>query len=69
VGQRISRGQPIAKVGDAEGIFAYHLHYDISPTRILETEPWHWPKLDRDELLKHYIDPKAFTEEHRPPMR
>ncbi len=69
VGQRVSRGQPIAKVGNAEGIFAYHLHYDISPTRILETEPWHWPKLDREELLKHYIDPKAFTEKHRPPMR
>ncbi|MBN1202670.1 MAG: peptidoglycan DD-metalloendopeptidase family protein [Anaerolineae bacterium] len=66
VGDRVVRGQMICKVGDAGGLFPYHLHYDLSPTAILESQPWHWPKLDRDSLLLNYIDPLDFTRKHRP---
>lgn len=69
VGDRVVRGQQIAKVGNAYGIFAYHLHYDLSPTTVLESQPHHWPKLDRESLLKNYIDPLEFTNKHRPEDR
>lgn len=69
VGDRVVRGQQIAKVGNAEGLFPYHLHYDVSPTSILSTQPWHWPKLNRDNLLANYIDPLDFTRNNRPKER
>lgn len=69
VGERVVRGQQIAKVGNAEGIFPYHLHFDLSPTSILATQPWHWPKLDRDNLLANYVDPLDFTRKNRPEDR
>src|SRR5690606_2508759 len=37
VGQRVQRGDQIARVGNAFGVYAYHLHFDLSPTTILET--------------------------------
>ncbi len=67
VGQRVSRGEQIASVGNAEGAFPYHLHFDLSPTSILQTEPWHWPKLDLNNLLLNYVDPRLFVQENRPP--
>lgn len=69
VGDRVVRGQQIAKIGDAEGIFSYHLHFDLSPTAILAAQPWHWPKLDRDAVLEHYIDPQDFIDANRPAKR
>ncbi|MBN1681691.1 MAG: peptidoglycan DD-metalloendopeptidase family protein [Anaerolineae bacterium] len=69
VGDRVVRGQQISKVGNAEGIFPYHLHYDLSPTALLETQPWHWPKLDYDSLKKNYIDPLDFSLKYRPKDR
>ncbi len=66
VGQRVVRGEQIAKVGDAEGRFAYHLHFDLSPTSILESQPFHWPGLDRTGVITHYVDPQAFIRNHRP---
>ena len=67
VGQRVVRGEQIASVGNAEGIYPYHLHFDISPTDALQTQPWHWPKLDLDNLMAHYVDPRQFVTNHRPP--
>jgi murein DD-endopeptidase MepM/ murein hydrolase activator NlpD len=69
VGDRVVRGQQIARVGNAEGVFAYHLHFDLSPTAILETQPWHWPKLNWNALMTNYIDPQAFIRQHRPKDR
>jgi hypothetical protein len=69
VGDRVVRGQQIAKVGNAEGLFAYHLHFDLSPTSILATQPWHWPKMDRAALRANYIDPLDFVLNHRPKTR
>jgi murein DD-endopeptidase MepM/ murein hydrolase activator NlpD len=65
-GDRVERGQQIGQVGDAFGKVAYHLHYDIAKTDVLESQPWHWPGLNLDAVYQHYTDPKAFTEAHRP---
>ncbi|HYO89630.1 MAG TPA: peptidoglycan DD-metalloendopeptidase family protein [Candidatus Limnocylindrales bacterium] len=66
VGQRVARGQQMARVGNAFGRYAYHLHFDLSPTTILEQKPEHWPGKNRTELLKHYVDPRDFIASHRP---
>ncbi len=66
VGDRVKRGQQIADVGNAFGRWAYHLHFDLSPTTILESNPSHWPAKNRDELFKHYVDPREFILNNRP---
>lgn len=66
VGQRVTRGQQIGTIGNAFGRFAFHLHFDLSPTTILETNPEHWPGRDRDELFRHYIDPRIYIQNNRP---
>lgn len=66
VGDRVSRGQQIASVGNAFGRFAYHLHFDISPTTILESHPEHWPAKNLNLLLANYVDPKDFVLKNRP---
>jgi murein DD-endopeptidase MepM/ murein hydrolase activator NlpD len=69
VGDRVVRGQQIAKVGNAEGLYAYHLHFDLSPTAVLETQPWHWPKLNWNALMENYVDPQDFIRRNRPEDR
>jgi murein DD-endopeptidase MepM/ murein hydrolase activator NlpD len=69
VGDRVVRGEQICKVGNAEGLFPYHLHFDLSPTTILATQPWNWPKMDRASLRANYIDPLDFILNHRPAER
>ena len=69
VGDRVVRGQQICKVGNGEGIFAYHLHFDLSPTSILASQSWHCSKLNRDNLLANYIDPLDFIRKNRPSER
>ncbi len=66
VGQRIVRGEQIASVGNADGAYPYHLHFDISPTAILESQPGHWPGLNLNNLLTNYVDPRTFIAQHRP---
>lgn len=65
-GDKVERGQHIANVGNAFGMLAYHLHFDIVKTDVLETKPGHWPGLNRAEVIKHYVDPKEFIAAHRP---
>jgi murein DD-endopeptidase MepM/ murein hydrolase activator NlpD len=67
VGQRVVRGEQISSVGNAEGAFPYHLHFDLSPTDILQAHPEHWPKLDLNNLLVNYVDPRQFVLDNRPP--
>lgn len=66
VGDRVERGQVIAHVGDAFGRWAYLLHFDLSPTTILETNPGHWGRTDREAVFKHYLDPREFISANRP---
>jgi len=67
VGDRVVRGQQIANVGNADGNFAYHLHFDLSHTTILESSPGDWPKLNLNRVLADYIDPQDFIARNRPP--
>jgi murein DD-endopeptidase MepM/ murein hydrolase activator NlpD len=66
VGDRVRRGQQIAKVGNAFGRYAYHLHFDLSHTTILESQPQHWPAKNLNNLLANYIDPRDFIQNNRP---
>jgi murein DD-endopeptidase MepM/ murein hydrolase activator NlpD len=69
VGDRVQRGQQIANVGNAEGLFPYHLHFDLSQTNVLETAPFDWPRLDLNRLLANYSDPLEFVRNNRPARR
>jgi murein DD-endopeptidase MepM/ murein hydrolase activator NlpD len=64
VDQLVTMGQQIAQVGDGFGLFPYHLHFDISTTDLLFTEPNNWPspKATPNEafLKQHYVDPRAW---------
>ena len=66
VGERVARGQRICEISDAFGRYVPHLHFDLSATTMLETSPGNWPKLDYDQLVRHYIDPRAWISRHRP---
>lgn len=66
VGQRVKRGQQICEIGNAFGRFVPHLHFDLSPTTILETHPQDWPGTDQSRLLKNYIDPLQWIQRNRP---
>ena len=65
-GQRVKRGQQICEIGNAFGRFVPHLHFDISPTTILEQRPSDWPGRDQGRLLANYIDPLAWIRRNRP---
>ena len=68
VGQSVRIGHQVASVGNGDGLFAYHLHFDISTTDILRLQPQNWPapKANPDlNLVKHhYVDPKKWVEDH-----
>ncbi|MCA9957538.1 MAG: M23 family metallopeptidase [Anaerolineales bacterium] len=67
VGDRVTRGQQICVVGMSGGSGGnYHLHFDISPTDVLQTEPGHWPGTKREDVEKHYVEPLAFIQGKRP---
>jgi hypothetical protein len=65
-GDRVVRGQHIANVGNAFGRFVYHLHFDLSLTRVLQTRPWDWPGLSKQRLEANYLNPYQFILNHRP---
>lgn len=60
VGEEVTAQKQIAKVGSGDGIVPFHLHFDISHTWILASQPGHWPKLNQLNLLANYKDPEAF---------
>ena len=65
-GQLIERGEQIGTLGDSEGRFGPHLHFDITKTNILEINPDHWPAMREDLVYKHYHDPLEFIRRNRP---
>lgn len=64
LGDQVLRGQMIAHVGNAEGRFAYHLHFDISLTDALKRSPWDWPGLDMARIQRDYVNPTRFLQEN-----
>lgn len=66
-GDRVERGTKIGTIGNANGkLAAYHLHFDIAVTDILEQKPGHWPATDWNGVINNYVDPRDFIESHRP---
>jgi hypothetical protein len=66
VGQRLKRGDQICEIGDAFGTVVPHLHFDLSPTTVLETRPSDWPGKDYSRIIKDYVDPLLFVRANRP---
>lgn len=66
VNQVVQRGQLIGHVGNADGLFAYHLHYDLAKLDLGQS-PGDWPGSDLTRLQRDYYEPKSFTRTHRPP--
>lgn len=65
VGQRVDEWTHIADIGNGNGLFAYHLHHDISLTEQLAQYPGDWPGLNEALVRKNYVDPiKWLREEH-----
>lgn len=67
-GDRVVRGQYIATISDAFGVFSWapHLHFDISPTRVLELSPGDWPGLDTTRIDRDYLNPRLWIYGNRP---
>jgi murein DD-endopeptidase MepM/ murein hydrolase activator NlpD len=64
-GDRVQRGDRVGTIWN-HGTRAHHLHFDISTTGILETQPTNWPGSKRHEVVKHYVDPIEFIKKYRP---
>lgn len=66
-GDKVAKGQQIARIGNAFGTMAYHLHFDISPTGVLLNRPDDWPKLNLRLLKLDYADPKLWLQARTKP--
>jgi murein DD-endopeptidase MepM/ murein hydrolase activator NlpD len=55
----VARGQQLARVGNADGRYHYHLHYDIAKIDLGE-KPGDWPGDRLSQVLRDYIDPLDF---------
>ena len=66
VGDRVRRGDQIAEIGDAFATLVPHLHFDLSPTTKLETNPADWPGKDATRIFREYVDPLTFIMSNRP---
>jgi Peptidase family M23 len=68
VGQSVRMGDQISSVGNGNGLFAYHLHFDISTTDILRNRPGNWPapstNPDPSLVKAHYVDPLKWLKDH-----
>lgn len=62
----VYRGQQIGTLGNADGAFAPHLHFDISPGQYLSRVPWDWPGPNLAAVRQKYVDPLVYIREHRP---
>jgi murein DD-endopeptidase MepM/ murein hydrolase activator NlpD len=68
-GDRVERGQQVASIGNADGKLAWHLHFDIAKTDVLERNPGHWPGPNLSGVRNNYLDPRDFVARNRPPGR
>lgn len=65
---QVTRGQKIATIGQPAGGGAFHLHFDISTSGILQTQPGDWPGTNKDRVLQNYVNPLDFIRANRPAM-
>lgn len=56
----MTRGKNIGFIGLAAGMTTgWHLHFDISYSKLLESRPAHWPNLTKIKALKAAGDEKS----------
>jgi murein DD-endopeptidase MepM/ murein hydrolase activator NlpD len=65
-GQWVKQGDQLCNVGNADGRYPYHLHYDIS-LKNLETWPGDWPGTIQRRVYLDYIDPIRFMHDQISP--
>ena len=59
-GDQVPRGKNIGFIGLAAGMTTgWHLHFDISYSKLLESRPAHWPNLTKIKALKAKGDEKS----------
>lgn len=66
--QWVRREQMIGIVGrnmTSSGAGPFHLHFDISPTRVLLDRPADWPGEDRARVVRDYVEPRGWIAERR----
>lgn len=73
-GDVVKMGQQICQVGDgsseirAKAMFPFHLHFDISISKVLRDQPQNWPapstNKKRELVLEHYVDPQKWLSDH-----
>jgi hypothetical protein len=66
VGDTVRRGQQIGTLGNADGIFAPHLHFDLGRDGTLAIDPTNWPGNNLALVRQLYLDPKSTIERNRP---
>lgn len=68
IGDNVPRGCAIGQIGPMPGAAgSEHLHFDVSVTDILATNPAHWPgggAAGQAGVLAHYVDPKKFLQNY-----
>ncbi len=57
-------GKQIGTIGNAEGRFAYHLHFDMAINNVLRRNPQHWAGHDAHAVAANYVDPLVFIRNH-----
>lgn len=61
-GQTVRQGDVLGTIGGAEFGLADHLHFDVSHSGILQSNPTHWPGDNLPAVQAHYLPPKDFLE-------
>lgn len=63
-GQKVNRGDLIGKIGNADGRWASHLHFEIRKANI---KPDFWPGgLSKEDILSKYYNPTDLINSRRP---
>lgn len=63
-GDTVACGKQIGTIGNAEGQFAYHLHFDMAVNDILRHNAQHWAGHDVASVAANYVDPLIFIRDH-----
>ncbi len=65
-GAWVRRGQVVGLVGNADGLFYPHVHFDIARGTLLMNAPTNWPGDNYGYVLANYYDPSQIIQEERP---
>ena len=61
-GERVVVGETVAGISNANGRWESHLHFDMTHTKLLANNPFHWAGEDEDIVASDYVDPYTFLQ-------